>query len=62
LEDGIMLPKNKNCHTCQVRKENCGEAKRISPAGWTRHICALWFPRDDIREAFLDSEGKNRRN
>jgi hypothetical protein len=62
IESKLMLPKNKNCHTCRVREENCGEAKRLSPAGWTRHNCALWFPRDDMRASLLESDAKNRRN
>jgi hypothetical protein len=41
----------KNCYTCSVRKENCGAAKKISPMDWTRHSCALWFPRDDMGTA-----------
>jgi hypothetical protein len=38
----------RNCYTCKVRKENCGEAKRIGSMDWTRHVCASWFPRDDM--------------
>jgi hypothetical protein len=41
-------PKNRNCYTCKVRKENCGKAKKLSPADWTRHVCVMWFPRDDM--------------
>jgi hypothetical protein len=53
-------PKNKNCYTCKVRKENCGEAKKISPEGWTRNVCVLWFPRDDMGEVVLDKAKENR--
>jgi hypothetical protein len=42
-----MIPQDKNCYTCTVRKENCGEARRISPVDWTRHVCVLWFPHAD---------------
>jgi hypothetical protein len=47
---------NKNCYTWSVRKENCGEAKNISPLDWTRHVCVMWFPRDDMLKMILDKK------
>jgi hypothetical protein len=55
-----MLHKNRNCYTCRVRKENCGEAKRVSPERWTRRVCALWFPRNDMMFPVLDNKEVNK--
>jgi hypothetical protein len=41
---------NRNCYTCRVRKENCGEVKKISLDDWTRHVCVMWFPMEKPRD------------
>jgi hypothetical protein len=45
---------NRNCYTCSVRKENCGEAKALRPMEWLDHVCVLWFPKDDMVKVILD--------